>query len=107
MSVFKNISRWFAHLALTFRSEMSAVVHDGGVLLFFVALPLLYPVVYTLIYNTEEVRELPFAVVDHCRSAESRDLVRMADATSAMHLYDYAADMEEAAGGWPRPRYSV
>lgn len=96
MSVFKNISRWFAHLALTFRSEMSAVVHDGGVLLFFVALPLLYPVVYTLIYNTEEVRELPFAVVDHCRSAESRDLVRMADATSAMHLYDYAADMEEA-----------
>lgn len=75
---------------------MSIVIHDGGVLLFFVALPLFYPIVYTLIYNTEEVRDLPFAVVDHCRSEESRRLARMADATSAMQLYDYAADLDEA-----------
>lgn len=75
---------------------MSLISHDAGVLLFFVALPLAYPVVYTLIYNTETVEDIPFAVVDHCRSAESRRLVRMADATQAMALYDYASDMGEA-----------
>ena len=91
-----KIYRWFADVALAFRSEMSAIVHDAGVLLFFVGLPLVYPVVYTLIYNTEDVRELPFAVVDHCRSVESRSFVRMADATAQMKLYDYAADMQEA-----------
>ena len=31
-----------------FRRELSLIVHDAGVLLFFVALPLAYPVVYTL-----------------------------------------------------------
>ena len=32
-----------------FRNELRLIVHDMGLLLFFVALPLLYPVVYTLI----------------------------------------------------------
>ncbi len=31
-----------------FRNEFRLMLHDAGVLLFFVALPLLYPIVYTL-----------------------------------------------------------
>ncbi len=96
MNVLRNIGTWFVHLAQTFRDEMNVIVHDSGVLLFFVVLPLVYPIVYTLIYNTEDVHDIPFAVVDHCRSAESRSLVRMADATPQMQLFGYAADMREA-----------
>ena len=91
-----GITKWFIQLGKAFRQEMSTVIHDAGVLLFFIGLPVLYPLVYTAIYNPEEVREIPFAVVDHCRSAESRRLVRQADATSAMKLYDYAPDMQSA-----------
>ncbi len=47
-----------------FRNEFRLMLHDAGVLLFFVALPLLYPIVYTLIYNPEVLRKLPVAVVD-------------------------------------------
>lgn len=96
MSIFNKISTWFGDLARAFRTEISVIVHDMGVLVFFLGLPLAYPIVYTLIYNTEDVRELPVAVVDNCRSAESRRLVRMVDATQQIKLYDYATDMGEA-----------
>lgn len=85
---------------MVFRREMHVVTHDVGVLLFFVVLPLAYPIVYTLIYNTEVVQNLPIAVVDHSRTPESRALVRMTDATPELELYDYAADMQEARRMW-------
>ena len=100
-----GITKWFIQLGKAFRQEMSAVIHDAGVLLFFIGLPVFYPLVYTAIYNPEEVREIPFAVVDHCRSAESRRLVRQADATSAMKLYDYAPTCSRRARSWQRERY--
>ena len=55
-----------------------------------------YPVAYTLIYNPELVEEVPFCVVDDSRSPQSRELVRMADATQSMRLIGYASDMNEA-----------
>lgn len=100
MNPFKSIATGFGDMCRVFRREMSLIVHDAGVMLFFVALPLAYPIVYTLIYNPEVVDNLPFAVVDHCRSAESRKLVRMIDATPELELYDYASDMQEARRMW-------
>ena len=72
------------------------VFHDAGVLLFFFALPLMYPVVYTIIYNPEVIRDMPVAVVDHSRTAQSRELARMVDATDGLEVYQYAPDMGAA-----------
>lgn len=69
---------------------------DMGVILFFFFLTLMYPVVYTLIYNPETLKDIPIVVVDHSRTAESRELTRMVDATDAMKVYDYAPDMAAA-----------
>lgn len=69
---------------------------DMGVILFFFFLTLMYPVVYTLIYNPETVKDIPIVVVDHSRTAESRELARMVDATDAMKIYDYAPDLAAA-----------
>ena len=79
-----------------FRNELRLIIHDPGVLLFFVALPLLYPVVYTLIYNPEVVRDIPVAVVDDSRTASSRDFVRKAGACPSIQIYAYAPDMAAA-----------
>lgn len=87
---------WFHGLYTVWRREFGLVASDAGVLIFFIALPLLYPVVYTLIYNPELARDIPVAVVDDCRSAESREFVRMADATEAISITGYAANLEEA-----------
>ncbi|MBQ8773244.1 MAG: ABC transporter permease [Muribaculaceae bacterium] len=67
-----------------------------GVLIFFFVLPLCYPVVYTLIYNPEVANEIPMAVVDNCRSSDSRRLIQKLDATSGIKVIGYAANMIEA-----------
>ena len=96
MSIFKSCTRWCLDMARVFRNELRLIVSDMGVLLFFVGLPLLYPVVYTLIYNPEVVRQIPVAVVDDSRTAASRDLVRRASASPAIQIYDYCTDLPEA-----------
>lgn len=81
---------------MVWRREFYLVFHDVGVMLFFFGLPLAYPIVYTLIYNPEIVKEQPIAVVDHSRTAASRNLTRMVDATQAIKVYGYANSLDEA-----------
>lgn len=96
MKFFDNIKYWWSSLALVFANEWRVVLRDPGVMLFFIALPLLYPIVYTLVYNTEVVRELPVAVVDHSRTAESRQLIQTASAAPAIKIFSYDANLEDA-----------
>lgn len=76
--------------------EFKLVSHDVGLILFFAFLPLGYPIIYSLIYNPELVRDVVMVVVDHDRSAESRDLVRKLDACQEAWVKGYAADLDEA-----------
>ena len=86
MKAIDYIKNWFAALGRVFRRELRHVIKDPGVLLFFIALPLAYPVVYTLIYNPEVVRKLPVAVVDESMSAASRDFIRKASASPSIDI---------------------
>ncbi len=92
----KSIRNWLVALFKVWRREFYLVFHDAGVMLFFFALPTVYPVVYTIIYNPEIVTDMPVVVVDDSRTASSRNLARMVDATQAMEVYDYAPDMAAA-----------
>lgn len=76
--------------------EFSLVFHDGGMILFFMFLPLVYPVIYSLIYNPEVVRDVPMVVVDHDRTPLSRELVRNMDACQEAWIIGYAPDLDEA-----------
>ena len=96
MNVFRSIGRWFGGIAKVFANEVRLVTHDMGVLIFFLGLPLLYPIVYTLIYNPEVVNDIPVAVVDDCRTQTSRDLVRTISAAPAFDIYDYCSNMADA-----------
>jgi ABC-2 type transport system permease protein len=82
--------------ARVFRQEMLTVFSDIGVMTFFFLLPLVYPIIYSLIYNPEVVREIPVAVVDNSRSALSREFIRRADATEGISICGYAANRQEA-----------
>lgn len=87
---------WLAAAGRVFRNEWRLIMHDPGALLFFIVLPLLYPITYTLIYNPEVVREMPVAVVDNSRSEASRRLVRNLGAAPQVEIGYYCADMAEA-----------
>lgn len=96
MKIFHAIYKWLADVADVFRCEFGVLRRDAGVLLFFFGLPLFYPIVYTLIYNPEVVRDIPIAVVDLSHTAESRSLTRHLDATSAIAVNYRCANMAEA-----------
>lgn len=64
--------------------------------MFITFLPLVYPVIYSLIYNPELVKDVPMVVVDHDRTPLSRELVRNIDACDEAWVRGYAADLSEA-----------
>lgn len=90
------IRNGLAGLFHIFAKELKATVRDEGVLIFFLLVPLAYPLVYAFIYTNEVVREVPAAVVDDNNSTLSRKYLRLMDASADVQIQSYCADMEEA-----------
>lgn len=78
------------------QKELKAVFKDQGVLIFFLLVPLAYPLLYAFIYTDEVVREVPAAVVDMNKSTLSREFIRKVDATPDVKIQSHCADIEEA-----------
>ncbi len=76
--------------------ELSELVKDEGILIFMILLPLAYPLLYAMIYNTETQRQLPICVVDDCMSDRSREFIRRVDATPEVNIIAHCTDMEQA-----------
>ena len=76
--------------------EMRGTVTDEGVLIFCVLVPLLYPLLYSWIYNNEVVRDVPVAIVDQSQSATSREFIRKFDAGSDTHAAYHCVSLAEA-----------
>ena len=91
-----RISEAIKDMCFIWWDEMKQVVKDEGVLIFFIIVPLLYPLLYSWIYNNEVVREVPVVIVDDCHSPLSRQFARQCDASPDVKILSYAADMDEA-----------
>jgi ABC-2 type transport system permease protein len=76
--------------------EMRSTVTDEGVLIFFILVPLLYPLLYSWIYTNEVVREVPVAIVDLSHTSQSRQFIRMFDATPDARVAYHCNNLEEA-----------
>lgn len=81
---------------LIWRDEMRQVFKDEGVLIFFFIVPLVYPLLYSWIYNNEVVREVPVVVIDDSHSQMSREFIRRCDASPDIKIAYHASDMDEA-----------
>lgn len=76
--------------------ELCELVKDEGILIFVILLPLAYPLLYAMIYDTETQRNLPMAVVDDCNSDRSREFIRRVDATPEVFVSHKCHSMAEA-----------
>lgn len=76
--------------------EMRGTITDEGVLIFCVLVPLLYPLLYSWIYNNEVVREVPVAIVDQSHTNASREYIRKFDASPDTKVAYYCTSLEEA-----------
>lgn len=89
MKPIRNISRiWYDELADLFK--------DKGILIFILFVPLAYPLLYSWVYTNEVVREVPAAVVDDSRTAQSREFIRMVDATPDVDVAARCTTVAEA-----------
>ena len=96
MSIFHDFIETIRDACYIWAQEMKQVFRDEGVLIFFVVVPLAYPLLYSWIYNNEVVREVPVVVVDDSHSGTSRQLIRSCDASPDVRVLCYAADIDEA-----------
>lgn len=77
-------------------NEFTTVMHDKGILIFILFVPLCYPLLYSYVYTNEVVREVPAAVVDESNSHLSRKFLRMLDASPDVRIAAYCDNMAEA-----------
>jgi len=96
MKFFAYIQNIISDIFIIWRNELRAVFKDPGVIIFFFVVPLIYPVLYGVIYNTEIVSEVPVVVIDHSNTSLSREFIRKIDGTADVSVYAYVSDMEEA-----------
>ena len=96
MSIFRRVKESIEDACYLWKEEMKLVIKDEGVLIFFILVPLLYPLLYSWIYNNEVVREVPVVVVDESHSSLSREFIRHCDASPDVRIAYYADDLDEA-----------
>ena len=96
MSIFHNIYQAIADACYIWHQEIRQAFRDEGVLIFCVIVPLVYPLLYSWIYNNEVVHEVPVVVVDQSHSHLSRQFIRQCDSSPDVKVAYYAADLDEA-----------
>ena len=76
--------------------ELADMFKDKGILIFVIFVPLFYPLLYSWVYTNEVVREVPAAVVDDSRTTQSREFIRMVDATPDVDVVAHCTTVAEA-----------
>ena len=95
MSIFRKIYEDLQHVCYIWRRELKQVMKDEGVLIFFIVVPIAYPLLYSWIYNNETVHEVPVCVVDMSNTGLSREFVLKCDASPDIRVAYFAQDMDE------------
>lgn len=88
------IKEGFRDIFYVWRQEIKNVFSDKGVIIFFCLVPLVYPVLYSFIYNNEMMRDAKMVVVDQSDSFLSREFIRKVDGTTDVRIVGVVGDME-------------
>ncbi len=95
-SLIYKITEGFRDMCHIWAKEMRATFTDEGVLIFFILVPLGYPLIYSWIYNNEVVRDVPVAVVDNSHSFTSREFINKFDGGSSTKVAYFCNNLSEA-----------
>lgn len=91
----RRINSGFINTLKIWLREYQVIFTDVGVIIVMIAAPLVYPVLYSLIYKPEIITDMPIAVVDLSKSADSRQFTRQLDATQELKVAYIATSMNE------------
>lgn len=94
-SLKQKIKEGFDGLFYIWQQEFKTTFKDAGILIFFIIVPLVYPLLYGFIYTNEVVRDVPVIVVDDSHSTLSREFLRKLNGTPDVKIVAYCSNMEE------------
>ena len=92
----KHLSEAFEDIFYIWKKEFRSVFRDVGVLIFFILVPLGYPLLYSFIYTGEAAREVPVLAVDESHSSLGREFLRKVDATADVRIVGHCSNLGEA-----------
>ena len=96
MKQLKFISKGLDQTLHAFLNEWDSIFRDRGAILILLIAVWAYPLVYSIAYQNNVIREIPVTVVDRDNSALSRQLIRMIEATQEMEVKQETGDFREA-----------
>ena len=85
-----------------FIHELKTAFRDRGVVIMFILGPLIYPLLYQLMYLNETLVDVPIGVVDNSQSSFSHQLVRNLDATQNLKVYSHYSSLADAQNAFER-----
>lgn len=94
--IFTTLGKGADSICRTCVDELKLIAKDEGILIFFILVPLFYPLLYSFVYTNEVVREVPVAVVDMSHSGMSRSFIRNFDASPDVKVAYYCNKLDEA-----------
>lgn len=92
----QHISSYIRTIYLACTAEFKTLLRNKGALLILVGAIVIYPIIYSVAYSPELLRELPVAMVDMDNTSSSRTLVKMMDATEQIDLSYRATSLNDA-----------
>lgn len=96
MKLLNNIISYLNGVAEVCTRELRRVFSNTGVLLIFFVAGLGYPILFNLIYEKENLSDVPVAVVDDSKTEESRRFIHKCDATPEVQVRYHCNSLEEA-----------
>ncbi|MDR2056827.1 MAG: ABC transporter permease [Dysgonamonadaceae bacterium] len=96
MKLLNTIEKGISDCFAIWKRELWSIYKDVGVFIFFIIVPIVYPIMYGMIYNTESIHEVPIIVVDESHSPLARKFIRQIDASPDVHVFAYASSLEDA-----------
>ena len=94
--MWKTIITGLQEIQSTFIQELKNSLTDAGTILIFIVAVIAYPVLYSIGYINETLKDVPVAVVDLDQSAYSRQYCRMIDATEQLKVNTKTGNLKEA-----------
>jgi len=94
--MWKKLKSRLQELQNTFVFELKDSFKDAGTVLIFIIAVIAYPVLYSIGYMNETLKDVPVAIVDLDHSTLSRQYSRMVDATEQLNIKEKPGSLKEA-----------
>jgi len=96
INIRKNIIAGFELTWFSFVDELKTIFKDQGAMLILLLAVFAYPLVYSVAYKNNVVRDIPVSIVDMDNTSTSRQVIRMIDATKEISVAQKVNSLNDA-----------